>query len=241
MIRTALQESPPTEIQGADYCYIEGCIGDFPEKVIFEAIWWDSEKSPKYFQADVSLGENQTVLFSNVTEVEIKAAITAKNEMRKLEASDTAKNKKFVEFKEDFSAEIELEPLDESMLGKRKRKGKVSIAQKADEKNENGRVYPSPVLKASVEEAQTRLPLLMDSQHRINAAGEPEDNIRETVALIQSIEFDESTGVVSLPEIHFVETQAGKDIIELLDAGAKLNVSQNGIGSSHKVFDPNHG
>ena len=83
-IRDALSDSPPTEIQGADYCYIEGCIGAFPEKVIFEAIWWDEKRETKYFQADVSLGENNNVVFSNVQEVEIKAAITAKNEMLKL-------------------------------------------------------------------------------------------------------------------------------------------------------------
>ena len=240
-IRNALRESPPTEIQGADYCYIEGVVGEFPQKVIFEAVWWDDKKETKYFQADVTLGENDKVLFSNITEVEIKAAVTAKNEMRKLEESDTAENKKMVELNETISATVTLEPFDEAMRGKKKRTGKVEIAQQSDVKNENGRVYPKPVLKEAVENAQEYLPLLMDSQHRVNANGEPESNLRETVALVKSIEFNEATGIVSLPEIEFVDTQAGKDLQELLDSGAKLNVSQRGIGSSHTVINQQTG
>ena len=241
MIRDALSESPPTEIADADYCYIEGCIGNFPEKVIFEAVWWDKEKATKYFQADVSRGENDKVLFSNITEVEIKAAITAKNEMRKLEESDSPDNKKLTEFNETMSADVELESVDEAQRGKRKRKGSVATAQQADMRNENGRFYPAAVLKEAVEEVQDHLPLMMDSQHRVNAQGEPENNIRETVALIKSVEFNEATGTVTLPEIEFVETQAGKDLMELLDSGAKLNVSQRGIGSSHTVVNQQTG
>ena len=241
LIRDALQESPPPEIADADHCWIEGCLGNFPEKVIFEANWWDTDKSTKYFQADVSLGENDKVMFSNLTEVEIKAAVTAKNEMLKLEESDSSENKKLTEFNETVAVEVELEQLSEAQKGKKKRTGKVSTAQQADMKNENGRVYPAAVLKEAVADVQENLPLLMDSQHRINAAGESETNLRETVALVKSIEFNEQTGTVSLPEIEFVETQAGKDLMELLDSGAKLNVSQRGIGSSHTVINPQTG
>ena len=241
MIRNALQESPPTEIANADSCWIEGCIGEFPEKVIFEAVWWDEEKKAKYYQADVSLGDNSKVVFSNLQEVEIQAKVTAKNEMQKLEASDTSENKTLTEFNEEMGAEVELEVLTEAQKGKKKRTGKVATAQQADMKNENGRVYPAPVLKEAVEDAQSNLPLLMDSQHRVNANGESESNLRETVALVKAIEFNEQTGTVSLPEIEFVETQAGKDLMELLDSGAKLNVSQRGYGSSHTVVNPQTG
>ena len=115
-----------------------------------------------------------------------------------------------------MEASFELEPIDEAMRGKKKRKGKVTTAQKADMKNENGRVYPKAVLKEAVEQATTRItengPLLMDSQHRMNGQGESVNDIRETVALIKSISFNEADGTVSLPEIEFIETQAGKDL-----------------------------
>ena len=31
-IRDALAESPPSEVSGANYIYLEGCIGEFPNK-----------------------------------------------------------------------------------------------------------------------------------------------------------------------------------------------------------------
>ena len=52
------------------------------------------------------------------------------------------------------------------------------------------------------------------------------------------LEFNEENGTVSLPEIEFVETQAGKDLMALLESGAKLQVSQRGNGTSYPVVDP---
>ena len=244
MIREALSKNPPAEVQNANYCYIEGCVGNFPEKVIFEAITWDedySERSRKYYEAIVSLTDNDDVLFTDVKEVEIKAAITAKNEMQQLSESCNSDNIKMTDFTETVDATIELEPQNEAMKG-RKRKGRVMTAQKADTKNENGRVYPRAVLKEAVEHAQTHINefggLPMDSQHRVDDKGNNLTDLRETVAVAKEIAFDEATGVVSLPKIEFVETQAGKDIMALLESGVKLQVSQRGHGTSHTVIDP---
>ena len=244
-IREALKNNPPPEVQGANYVYIEGCVGQFPEKVIFEAVTYKddwSESSRTYYEAKVSPGENGEVVFSDVKEVEAKVAITAKNEMLTLEETAKGANVKMTEFHEQMEASFELEPIDEAMRGKKKRKGKVTTAQKADMKNENGRVYPKAVLKEAVEQATTRIaengPLLMDSQHRMNGQGESVNDIRETVALIKSISFNEADGTVSLPEIEFIETQAGKDLQAVLEGGAKLQVSQRGYGSSHTVMNP---
>ena len=242
MIRSALKQSKPTELGNVDYCYIEGCIGEFPEKVIVEVVDYNKEPSMRYMQMSVSLDENNQVVFSDVQEVEVKAAITAKNELRKLEESANSANIKTTPFNEQMATTIILEPIEEAMKGKKKRKGKVMMAQKADMKNENGRVYPKAVLQEAVEIAQKRIeengPLLMDSQHRVNGQGESVNDIRESVALIKSINFDETTGTVSLPEIEFIETQAGKDLIAVLESGAKLQVSQRGYGSSHTVMNP---
>ena len=242
MIRSALKENPPTEIADADSCYIEGCVGDFPEKVIFEAYWWDKDKpSPKYYEAKVSPTDTGDVLFSEVKEIEIKAAITAKNEMQQLSESYNPDNIKMTEFNETVDATIELEPQNEAMKNRR-RKGKVMTAQKADVKNENNRVYPKAVLKEATERAQKQINefngLLMDSQHRVDGNGNNLSDLRETVAVIKQIEFNEQTGEISLPEIEFVETQAGKDIAALLESGVKVQVSQRGHGTSHTVFDP---
>ena len=242
MIRSALKENPPTEIADADSCYIEGCVGEFPEKVIFEAYWWDKDKpSPKYYEAKVSPADNGDVLFSDVKEIEIKAAITAKNEMQQLSESYNPDNIKMTEFNETVDATIELEPQNEAMKNRR-RKGKVMTAQKADVKNENNRVYPKAVLKEATERAQKQINefngILMDSQHRVDGDGNNVSDLRETVAVIKQIEFNEQTGEISLPEIEFVETQAGKDLAALLESDVKLQVSQRGHGTSHTVYDP---
>ena len=242
VIREALSNNPPPEIADADSCYIEGCVGQFPEKVIVEAHWWDKEKpSPKYIEAKVTQGDNDAVLFTDVKEVEAKVAITAKNEMQQLLESCHPDNIKMTDFDETVDATVELEPQNEAMKG-RKRKGRVMTAQKADSKNENGRVYPQSVLKEAVEHAQAQINeyngLLMDSRHRVDEKGNNLTDLRETVAVVKEIAFDEQTGVVSLPEIEFVDTQAGKDLAALLESGVKLQISQRGHGTSHTVIDP---
>lgn len=245
-IRTALSENPPAELQGANYCYIEGCVGDFPEKVILESVTYDEDSGKsvrKYHEAKVMLDENNSVVFSDVKEVEIKAAITAKNEMVQLSESNKSDNIKMTDFVETYEATVTLEPQTEAMKTRNaKRKARVSIAQKADAKNENGRVYPKEVLQEAVEAAQAQINefggLLMDSEHRTDGNGANVTKLRETVALIKQIEFNEETNTVSLPEIEFVETQAGKDLMALLESGVKLQVSQRGHGTSHPVVDP---
>ena len=193
---------------------LKAVSGSSRTRIIFEAHWWNERDTSKYFQADVSQDENEKIIFSNVVEVEIKAVATAKDEMRKLEESDTADHKKLIALNETFVAEVHLSPVNEASRGnKKKRTGRVDQAQIADKLNENGRYYPGPVLDEAVTYAQKRIEeegyLLMDSQHRINARGEPENNLRETVAVIKSINYDKETGIVSLPEIEFVETQGG--------------------------------
>lgn len=245
MIREALRQNPPTEVQDADHIWIEGCIGKAPEKVVFEAVTYndDADKVTRdYYQANLALGENNQVLFTDVQKVEIEAVVTAKNEMQQLLESNQSENIVKTEFNETVDATVTLQPLTEAEAQQGlKRKGSVQIAQKADTKNKNNRVYPKAVLQEAVVEAQKQINefngLLMDSQHRTDANGNNLTDLRETVAVIKRIEFNEETGAVELPEIEFVETQAGKDIMALLESGAKLQVSQRAHGTSHDVWD----
>lgn len=247
LIREALRSNPPTEVQGANHVWIEGCIGEAPEKVVFEAVTYNDDDYGKstreYFQANVTFTETDQVIFSDVKKVNIKAAITAKNEMEQLADSNKPENIKKSKFNETVDATIELKPLTEAEAQQgQRRKGSVQIAQKANEKNKNNRSYPTAVLKEAVDVAQEQINefggLMMDSQHRTDDKGNNLTDLRETVAIIKQIEFNEETGTVSLPEIEFVATQAGKDIMALLESGAKLQVSQRANGTSHEVWDP---
>ena len=244
-IREALQKNPPPEVQGANHLWIEGCIGKAPEKVVFEAVTYNDdsgEVTRDYYQANVALGENSQVLLTDVQKVEIQAAVTAKNEMAELAKSNQSENIVKTEFNETVDATVRLQPLTEAEAQQgQKRKGSVQTAQKADEKNKNNRVYPKAVLKEAVANAQQRIDqfgaLMMDSQHRTDDKGNNLTDLRETVAVVKRIEFNEETGAVSLPEIEFVNTQAGKDLMALLESGAKLQVSQRAHGTSHEVWD----
>ena len=246
LIRKALQKNPPAEAQNASHCWLEGCIGEFPEKVIFEAVFYDNqsgEHTREYIQANVALSETDQVVFSDVKTVDIKAAITAKNEMEKLADSNKPENIKQSEFNETVEATVEMKPLTEAEAQQgQKRTGSVTIAQKANTKNKNNRVYPKAVLKEAVEIAQQQISeyggMMMDSRHRTDDKGNNLTDLRETVAVIKQIEFNEESGTVSLPEIEFVGTQAGKDLMALLESGAKLQVSQRANGTSHEVWDP---
>ena len=202
---------------------IEGLIGSQPTKVVIH-----NYKENLYYQADVSFineeGSDEKVRFSNIKEVEMEVAIKAKNEFRKNEAINLALELK--DFTESIDASLDLNEKEAS----------VTIAQEAETINANGRVYPKDVLEDAVEAAKERIeeygPLLMDSQHRNAANGNSVSDLREIVALIHEIEFNESVGTVSLPRITFVDNQAGNDVVKLLDAGAKLQVSQRAHGTS---------
>ena len=246
MIREALRDSPPAQVQDASHCWIEGLVGDFPERVIFEAVTYDDDSGKairEYMQANVALDEMNKVIFTDVQKIEIQAAITAKNEMAELAETNKSENIKKEAFNETVDATVSLQPLTEAEAQQgQPRKGSVQIAQKADTKNKNNRVYPKDVLKEAVAEAQQQINeyggLMMDSQHRTDANGNNLTDLRETVAVIKRIEFNEESGVVTLPEIEFVKTQAGKDVMALLESGAKLQVSQRAHGTSHEVWNP---
>ena len=197
---------------------LEGTLGSVPNQIVV-----CNYGEQKHYRADVSIGSDDKVTFSNVTEVGMEVVFKAKNELAKLEAMSIIETK---EFDEKLEATVSVNEKEAS----------VDIAQKADIINGNGRIYSKDVLESAVEAAQKQIeeygPLLMDSQHRIGSYGQPVSDLREMVAVIHSIEFDNTEGVVSLPKITFVENTAGTDILKLLEAGAKLQVSQRAYGTS---------
>ena len=245
MIRSSLRKEPPAEFGTVDEegwsLSIEGMMGKAPNKIYVSNFNERDEKgTPRSFSAEVSFSEEGTVIFSNITEVEFEMVVKAKNEMRQIEEK-AKESTKLKEFSDTYDATFELSEMSyhgkDGKMKKKKRKGKVEMAQRADVKNGNKRIYTSEALKDAVESAKEQIvdkksPLLMDSQHRVDSNGKPISDLREMVATINTIEFDEDSGVVSLDDISFIENQAGEDILALLDAGAKLEVSQRGYGTS---------
>jgi hypothetical protein len=186
-----------------------------------------TEGGQKYYKADWSLDENGDVVFSNVKDVQVDAVVKIKNENQRIDRRTL--------LNEDIQTSIFLEEVTTS--GKKQYKGKVKVAQIADTKNRNGRIYPEKVLQESVSRLKAKLktgPIPMYKGHRTDN-GKNADDLNEIVAVINDVNYHSKDKTVSLDDITFVETQAGKDMIALAEARMPFQVSQRGSGSSHLV------
>lgn len=228
-ISKMLKSSPPAILGAHRWSYVEEIIGNFPESVIVECAKTaaDGSYEYKYYQIPVSLNEEGQVTWGEGKEVEFDVVITTKNEAAQLLAESHNPLPNRVELLENNIGQVTID--------EKTKKARVDIAQRAEVKNKNNRVYPAAVLKAAVAEAKLRLPLPMETMHR------NEQNIGDTCALIKSIEFNEETGIVSLPEIEILDAGSGKVIQEYIDKGGKIEVSQRAFGSSITVTDESTG
>ncbi len=196
----------------------------FADSVIVDK---STKEGQKYYKADWSLDENGDVILSNVKDVEVDAVVKIKNENQQIDRRTL--------LNEDIQTSIFLEEVTTS--GKKQYKGKVNVAQIADTRNRNGRIYPEKVLQESVTKLKEKLktgPIPMYRGHRTND-GKNTDDLNEIVAVINDVNYHSEDKTVSLDDITFVETQAGKDMIALAEARMPFQVSQRGAGSSHLV------
>ena len=228
-VRTALREDPPEDLNVNDWLYVEALIGESPDQVLVEC--YKSEGGQTYFLYDLAF-EDGKVKWSNQREVEVEAALKVKPimERRMSEVVDPPQTPVI-----DVS-DIQL-TVNEAEGSTRT--ASVEIAQKADVRNRNNRIYPKEVLRDAVERLKIRIaatgPVPMETMHR------DEHYIGDVCAVIHEVAFNEATGVVSLPRIEMVQTQSGKDVMTLIDAGLEFQVSQRGLGLSHEEVDPQSG
>lgn len=193
-----------------------------------------TKEGVKYYKADWAINADGDVVISNVKDVEVEAVVKIKNENEELkdESADTRRTL----LNEDIQTSIFLEEVT-TPTGKKQYKGKVKIAQKADELNRNRRIYPANVLQEAVERLKEKLkkgPIPMYKGHRTEN-GKNINDLNEIVALIHDVNYHPEAKTVSLDDITFVETQAGKDLIALAEAGLPLQTSQNANGKSHLI------
>lgn len=246
-VRKALETQRPGPLsQSGGSFYIDAMLCDDPLQVIVEVPRYDGNGyTRECYRFDLEFSDTDGITFTNPEQVVYDVQVKAKAEYQALEESLQGAAGAKTDLSEVLDAKVTLAPLPEAKTGtSSKRTASVEIAQRADTVNRNKRYYAGSVLSEAVTAAQERIrtqgALLMDSQHRPVPEG-ASVALRETVALIKSVEYDAAAGVVKLPDIQFVETQAGKDILALLEAGATLQVSQNGYGASHQVYDQDLG
>ena len=103
---------------------------------------------------------------------------------------------------------------------------------KAGVKNKNGRVYPIPVMRHAVEEAQKAIAegrFVAECEHPASA----KINLYEIAAKVNQLQMMDDGTVVG--EMVILDTPKGKVIKTLVDEGVKLGVSTRGLGSVKKA------
>ena len=228
-VQSALRDDPPSDLSSDDWLYLEALIGEAPDQILVEC--YKSGGGKTYYLYDIAF-EDGSVSWSNQREVEVEAALKAKPVMER-RLSETVEPPQTAVIDVSDAQVVVNEAEGDTQYAS------VEIAQKADIRNRNNRIYPKDVLKDAVERLQTRIrltgPVPMETMHR------DEHCLGDVCAIIHEVYFNESTGVVSLPKIEMVGTQSGKDVMTLLDAGLEFQVSQRGLGLSHEEIDPQTG
>lgn len=204
--------------------------------------------APKNVSAISSLAANVTNMYSGssnayktaqATSTAITKGMNTGNDPPRLNLTES---KNTIALNEDIQTGLLLEEISDA-TGKKLYKGKVRVAQKADTRNNNGRIYPEKVLSEAISELKSRLskgPVPLYRGHRTNKDGKNENDLNEIIGLLHDVNFHPEDKTVSLDDIRFVETQAGKDVIALAEAQMPFQVSQRGMGKSHLVKHDNN-
>jgi hypothetical protein len=105
------------------------------------------------------------------------------------------------------------------------------IFQEAGIRNQNGRIYPFPVLKREIDKFQE----LIEEGRAFGALDHPESSIVElnnACHLIKKMYFD---GNKVLIETQVLDTDSGKNLKAILKAGGKVGISSRSYGSTTAI------
>lgn len=111
-------------------------------------------------------------------------------------------------------------------------KGKIvlkGILQKADTLNQNGRIYPRPILEREVENYQK----FIRERRALGEADHPSESVvsLQNVSHLVTEAVMDRDGVVH-GAIELLDTPKGLIIQKLVEAGIKLGISSRGVGST---------
>ena len=208
-----------------DYCIVSNMSGN---------------DGTEYYQADYVISDDGTITFSNIEKVQAKVAMKAVTEC-KVMVENILKGSGMSLINELFDAEIILEQ-DED--GKKKKKGRVKVCQRANTENGNSRIYEEGVLKEAYDAFNEKITkfggALMDSQHRTKE-GKNHRDILQSVAVTKKISWNDTEKTIGLDEIELIDTDAGRNMQVVVESGVKVQVSQRAIGKSIVVMDEDTG
>ena len=124
--------------------------------------------------------------------------------------------------------EISRQKIDESIKENDGRLIVKGVLQRAESKNQNGRVYPREVL---LKEVSKYLEEQVSERRALGELDHPDDsviNLKNASHLVTDIWWDQ--GAV-MGKIQVLNTPSGQVLKELVGAGVKLGISSRGLGS----------
>ncbi len=128
--------------------------------------------------------------------------------------------------------EIQADQISESM---KENDGKLvvkGVLQRADTKNQNGRVYPREIL---MREAKKYFENFIGQKRAMGELDHPESSVVNLANVSHNITDAWFQGDDVIGKVEILDTPAGKILKELLKAGIKPSISSRGLGSVEQV------
>ena len=129
--------------------------------------------------------------------------------------------------------EYTLEMIKES---KERNNGKIlmkGVLQKAETLNQNGRVYPKPILEREVRNYQK----FIEENRALGECDHPDSSVVELKNVSHIIREAHMDGDVCYGIVELLDTPAGKILQSLVESGVTLGISSRGVGSTRKDGD----
>lgn len=135
-----------------------------------------------------------------------------------------------MEFLQDIFIVENLTVLEENSNGTKKVRG---IFQRADEENNNGRIYPSKVLSNQL----TKLQPMIEERRLCGELDHPQNDTVKLSNASHIITKLEMRGKEVIGEAEILNTPAGKVAQALIEGGVKIGISSRGMGTLSESSD----
>ena len=137
-----------------------------------------------------------------------------------------------------FPFEITKEQINESMKENHGRLVVRGVLQRAESKNQNGRVYPKEVL---MREAKKYTESFIKEQRALGELDHPESSVVNLQNVSHNIKEMHWNNDDLVGTVEVLGTPAGNILTELFKAGIKLGISSRGMGSVETVSEAGDG
>jgi len=107
------------------------------------------------------------------------------------------------------------------------------ILQKADTLNQNGRIYPEPILSREVRNYQK----FIQENRALGECDHPDSSVVELKNVSHIVREAHMEGDVCMGTVELLDTPAGKILQSLVESGVTLGISSRGVGSTRREGD----